>query len=126
MLAGSPFLKDFFLTVSLFPRNSVVESWTVANPYLFLWVVVSSLDRVSFHTHLLENIDLVLPIVHHVHNFSFFWPLRLALTAAAPEAGLSSCLSREETMRLTSCLLQVSDTFFFEKSAVVLRFISDC
>ena len=55
MSAVFPVLEDFIK--GLLPRNSVVESWTVANPFLFLGVLAYSLDRVSFHTDLLESID---------------------------------------------------------------------
>ena len=96
MSAGSPFLNYLFLSGSLFPRNSVVDSWTVANPNLCLWVLAYSLDRVSFHTDLLESIDLLLSIVGNLHLFIFPLPLDLPLAAAAPEAGFSSCVSREE------------------------------
>ena len=63
-----------FLSRSFFPKNSVVESWTVAIPSLFLWCVAYSLDRVPFHTYLLEKIDLLLFIVRNVQRFFFLLP----------------------------------------------------
>ena len=49
---------DFFLSGFLFPRNSVLESWTVANPFLF-GIHVFSRGCVSFRTCLLESTDLL-------------------------------------------------------------------
>ena len=57
-----------------FPINSVVESWTVANPYLFLWILASSLECVSFNSYLLGSIDILLPIVRTLHCFFFLCP----------------------------------------------------
>ena len=59
---------------SLFPRNSVMESRTVATPYLFLWVPAHSLGRVSFHTYLFKSTDLLLSIVRNIHCFFFLCP----------------------------------------------------
>ena len=67
---------------------SFSESWTVANHVLFRWIRSSSQHRVSFHTCLLERADTLLSIVRTV-SFSLDLPL------AAPEASLSSCLSRQ-------------------------------
>ena len=79
---GFPFLNASFLSEFLFPRNSVVVSWTVANPLLFLCVLAYTLDRVPFHTYLLENIDLLLSIGRNIHCF-FSFALRLALGSSS-------------------------------------------
>ena len=71
-------LKGYFLSGSLFPWNSVVESCTVAN-------------------HSLPEGGLMLSIARNLHCFFFPLPLDSPLAAAVPEAGFSSCLSREET-----------------------------
>ena len=55
------------------------------------------LDRVPFRTHLIESMHA--PVVIHCARsplFLFPLPLDLPLAAAAPEAGLSCRLSREE------------------------------
>ena len=49
-------------------------SWTVANPFLFLWILASSQDRVSFHTCLLKSTDTFLSVVHNVNYFFFLYP----------------------------------------------------
>ena len=36
-VGGIPFLTVIFLSVSLFPKNSVADSWTVANHCLLLF-----------------------------------------------------------------------------------------
>ena len=87
-------MKDSFLSGSVVPRNSVVKSWEVANSCLVLWVLAYSLDRVSFHTYLLESTDF--SPLYSLHCFFFALPFFFPLAAEAPEAGLSSCFSREE------------------------------
>ena len=116
MLAGFPLLKDLFLSKSLFPRNSVVESWTVAVPYLFL--VDSRLVSGScFMPHLSprEHWPFVVPCTHSP-LFLFPLPLDVSLAAAAPQTGFTNCLSR-----VTNFLFQVSDHHIF-RSGVVSRF----
>ena len=68
------FLKDFSCRGPIFTKNSVVESWTVANPFLFLWVVASSLDRVSLHNSVLESTDLALSVARNLQCFSSLCP----------------------------------------------------
>ena len=74
LVGWSSFLKDLFLSGFLFPRNFVVENWTVANPDFFLCILASSLDRISCHTYLLASVDRLLFIAHSLHCFFFFCP----------------------------------------------------
>ena len=83
-------------------RSSVVEGWTVANPVFFNWIhsflrscLVSSRARFS------------LSFLRILHCF-FFCPSTCPLAAAAPEAGFSSCLSREDKCFSRKCLFQVT------------------
>ena len=50
-------------------NNSFMESWTVANPFLFHWIHAFSLNRVSFHICLLESINLLLSTVCNLQCF---------------------------------------------------------
>ena len=96
MVAGCLVLKDFFLSVSLFPRNSVVESWTVANPFFFP-LGFRLFSGSCFTPHLFPREHW--PIVVHCTQSPLFLcplPLDMSLAAAAPAADFSSCLSREE------------------------------
>ena len=113
MSAGFPVLEDFIK--GLLPRNSVVESWTVANPFLFLGVLAYSLDRVSFHTDLLESIDLLLSILRNFHCFFFPLPLDFLLAAVAPEVSFSklSFFTRRENAS-HEFVFQVSDRDLFQ------------
>ena len=112
------FPGGLFPVGSLFPRNSVVESWTVANPFLFLLILAYSFNRSSFRTYLLESIDILLSFVRNLHCL-FPLPFDSPL-AAAPLAGFSRCLSQEENAS-HDFLFQVSDQHCF-KSDVVSRF----
>ena len=92
MLVGFPFPEDFYLLGSLFPRNCVVESLTVANSFLFLWVLVSSLDRVSLHTYLLESLDLSSSTVRNISVFPS--PETRPKLQLCQKLAFQSCLSR--------------------------------
>ena len=72
--AGVPFLKDSYLSGCIGPRSSFLESWT---EYTFpvLWI----------HAHCMPS-----PI------FLLLCPYTYPLAVAAPAAGFSSCISREE------------------------------
>ena len=65
----------YLYSEGLFPRNFLVESCSVANPHLFQSFLDSSLDRVSFHTSLLESTDLLLSTVRNLHCFCFLCTL---------------------------------------------------
>ena len=62
--------KHFLLDIrSLWRRR------TRSRPHcLFHWILVSFLDRVSFHTYLLESTDLLLSIVRNLHCFFSIYP----------------------------------------------------
>ena len=62
----SLFHTSFCDTQQLEPLDNRFPIFLAANPYLFLGILVSSLDRVSFHTYLHESTDHLLPI------FGFF------------------------------------------------------
>ena len=81
------FTEGFFLSGSNL-HNSVVESWTVANPFLFLLVLASSLDRVSLHNSVLESTDLALSVARNLQCF-FPFTLGLALGCSSARGGLS-------------------------------------
>ena len=68
----------------LFPRNSVMESWTVATPHVFPWVLAFSRGRVTFHTHLLGSNDLLLSIVRNIHCFFFLYPWTCSSARGGP------------------------------------------
>ena len=88
MLTGFPFLNNVSLSGSFFPTNSVVERAGRSRILTFsLGVLAYSLDRVSFHTYLLERIDLLLSSARNFHCLFFPLPLDLQVAAAAPEAG---------------------------------------
>ena len=86
MLGGVPFHKDVFLSSLLCPKSCVVESWMVANPFLFRWITDSSLERVSCHTCLLECIHL--SSCTQSPLFPFHLTLDLPLAPAALECGI--------------------------------------
>ena len=94
MLAGSPFLKPFSVRCPSFLGNSA-ESWTVANLYMFLWILAYSLDRVAFHTCLLERIILLLSIVRNLHSLLFF---ALGFALGCSSGFLKLSLTRRETL----------------------------
>ena len=48
---------------------------------LFIWFVAYSLDRVSFHTYLLERIDLLLFTVRNVQRLFFLCPYTFCSSA---------------------------------------------
>ena len=73
-----------FWTITLFKGEACRRM--VTNPFLFLWILAHSLDPVSFHTNLLESIDIWLSIARNLHFFPL--PLDLPLAAAATEAAL--------------------------------------
>ena len=87
-------------------KKTVVESWTVA----------CSLDGVSFHTYLLESIDLLFVQCTQYPLFIFFF-LRLARQGRA----LFKSSSTRREMLLTIFLFYVSD-HHLAKSCVVSRF----
>ena len=73
--------EGFFLSASLFPKNSIVESWTVANPLLLLIV---------FHSTLVSSRALTFfccPLCA-ISNVSFSIALRLALGCSSVRGGL--------------------------------------
>ena len=72
MLPGGPFRKGSLLSVFLFPKNSVVECWIVANRFVFLWSLACFL-QIVFRSALFSSRTLTFrrPL-YAVSNFVFF------------------------------------------------------
>ena len=92
-----------------------MEGWTVANPVFFNWI--HSFLRSCLVS---SRAPFLLSFLRILHSF-FFCPSTCPLAAAAPEAGFSSCLSREDKCFSRKCLFQVLDHHSL-KSGVVSRF----
>ena len=96
---GFPSLKDISVGV-LFPRNSDVESWTVASPYIFHWMLAHFLDRVCVTPYLLESIiNFWSSNVRNLHCF-FSFALILDLGCTRARGGLFKLsLTKREMLR---------------------------
>ena len=119
----SPFQETFFSSPCLLPKLSVPESWTLANLRFLLLILVSLLDRVSFHTYLLENKDLLLYIVRIFHRFC----VRICFLCPETCRGLQQqkqplhvVVHEKRELLPTKCLLQMVDHYVFD--GVVWRF----
>ena len=113
MSAGFPFLQDLFLSgvpLSKEFRRGELDS---REPLPFLWVLATSVDRVSFLTYLFERTDLLLSTGRNISLVLSSLPLNLPLAAAGPGAAFSRLsFPRRETL-LTSCLFEVPDHHLF-------------
>ena len=96
MSAGSPFHR--------------IPSWRKGRSRTLvfsLWILVSFLDRVSFHTSLLESADLLLSIVRNLHCFLFLCLWTCPGLQGRQRRAFSSCRSngRIGRVRKTSKLV---------------------
>ena len=81
----------------------------VVNPFLFLWILAASLDRVSFHFFSLGTLTFRLPM-YGISGLSFSSSLGLA---AAPEAGFFKLFFTGRDASHDFLLFQVSDHDMF-------------
>ena len=103
--------EDLFLSGSIIQKKKVVGSRTLTFSFglsLLLWIV--------FHTTLISSRASRLPLL------LFLLPLDMSLGAAAPEAGFSSSLSREEKCFSGVFCSKFQTTIKKKKSCVVSRF----
>ena len=111
--------REWYLSGWLYPRSSLVESWSVANPVPFRWILAYFLDRVFIpRSSLLESIDLFVVICTQTPLFLFWCPLTCSSRCSSVRGGQFKLSFTRTEMLLTIFLFQGSDHHILKSGAV--------